>query len=81
MTGEQETWQLYSREAKGTPEWLSLKLCAKGRVYNKANYWFGYNPDARRFARARDLVLLEQGRPELMQEVEALLRRVLGCAA
>jgi len=64
LIAENNTWALYDRFAP-SGEWQNLKLVSKQPVAIKANYWLAWN--GQRFAKCRDVALLDEHRPELME--------------
>lgn len=54
-------------------DWRMVKVASVGRAKNKANYWLSW--DGYRLARGRDLALMRAGRPDLCEQVCAMLAR------
>lgn len=67
---EKERWMIFMRPQANSDEWMSVKICADGKVPSKGNYWLSWNAAEHRIARSREAGLMQSHRPELYQAVE-----------
>jgi hypothetical protein len=61
------TWKVFVRHTDTTGRYVSVKLCATGRVEHKANYWLAWDTEKKKMS-SRFMVdanLLKTNRPEL----------------
>tara|TARA_R110000803_G_scaffold44795_1_gene94668 strand:- start:922 stop:1233 length:312 start_codon:yes stop_codon:yes gene_type:complete len=54
--------------------WRGVKVSAVGAVASKANYWLSWNGE--RWAKGKDLALIERHRPSLLSAVQGEVREV-----
>lgn len=70
---DRERWVVWARHQAHNPDWITYKVCAASPVPNKGNYWFARNKRTRATGFARDLMHMEQHRPELLAALKAML--------
>lgn len=68
-------WLVFSKSQDHTPDWCTYKVVANGYAANKANYWLARNKVTGRFGFARDYICMLETRPELHEQVEAIIKR------
>lgn len=69
-------WLVFSKSQDHTPDWRTYKIVANGRVANKANYWLVRNARTGRIGFSRDYMCMRDSRPELCEQVDAILKKV-----
>ena len=74
--GDGVEWLVFSKAQKHTPDWCTYKIVANGRAANKANYWLTGNKLTGRIGFSRDYVCMRDSRPELYEQVDAILKNV-----
>jgi hypothetical protein len=75
-----ETWHLWAvRDTTPRKAYLTWKLTSKGFVPHKCSYWFcwSFKEDCLVDGRARDLVKLKAGRPEVFELMQQLTRELV----
>jgi hypothetical protein len=71
-------WLVYSKPQDHSPDWMTFKIVAKGRVPNKANYWLAKNITTGQIGFCRDYVYMRDNRPELHAQVEEIFEHAKG---
>ncbi len=71
--GEGEEWIVYARPQAHTADWMTYKVVAAKPVENKANYWFVRNRKTKATGYSRDLMHMEEHRPELLAALKEML--------
>ena len=61
------TWSIW--EMKNANGYDALKITADKPISIKANYWFGRNQSNSKFAKSRDLGIMAENRPDLLDEI------------
>ncbi len=56
-------WRTFIEINEGASKWKKMKICASGKVHNKANYWTSWNGE--RLSGGHDMRLMEEHRPEI----------------
>lgn len=63
-------WFVFMRDNDPEGRYLAVKVCADGRVENKANYWLSWDKERNKLTgRGADIKLLKMNRPELFKIV------------
>lgn len=68
-------WLVFGKSQDHTPDWVTIKISAKGRARNKANYWLVRNTNTGQIGFSRDYVYMRENRPELHAQVEAIFKK------
>lgn len=68
-------WLVFSKSQEHTPDWCTYKIVANGRAANKANYWLARNRLTGQIGFARDFICMRETRPELHEQVEAIIKQ------
>ena len=58
-------WLMYSRGVDPTGKYHALKLVAKGKCPDKANYWLSWCVDTRRLRDSKCNLTMQEYRPDL----------------
>ena len=66
---EDEEWVVFAHAQAHTDAWVTYKICAKGRVAHKANYWMTKNMQTGRFGKGADIKIMRDNRPELWDAI------------
>lgn len=77
MDSDDVEWLVFSKPQDHTPDWMTFKIVANGRAQNKANYWLVKNAVTGQIGFARDYVHMQDSRPELHAQVEAIFKKVI----
>lgn len=71
--GDGTRWRFFIREpeadAKPSP-WRTVKIVARGRVLDKANFWVGVNIRTGRVADSKAVKVMREYRPDMLRQVE-----------
>jgi hypothetical protein len=63
-------WSVFIREFdRNSVNWINVKLKINAGRAMKANYWFGYSLNDRRFAKSSDIQHMQTKNPQLYNEV------------
>lgn len=73
LNTDESTWLIFIRDQEHSAQWKTVKVVADGVVTRKANYWTAWN--GTKVARSRDMGIMEEGRPDLYQQVVAFFTR------
>lgn len=64
-------WLVFMRNNDPDGRYLAVKVCADGKVENKANYWISWDKQRNKLTgRGADIKLLKMNRPELYKIVK-----------
>ena len=64
-------WTIYIQKKNNSDEWVTLKVCANGRIKKKANYWLSKNLKTGQIGFSRDYALMSENRPSLFAMTKA----------